>query len=204
MNNKKLLYIDDEEQNLVGFYAELKRSYKIFCARNVEEASKLLEDNPDIAVIITDEKMPGMNGIEFLTKITPKYPDIIKIILTGFTDKEILFDAINKGEIYRYIVKPFNFNYIRMNIDSAFTLYELRMKNKLLLKDLEEKVRILEEQQRIIQHQASLAAIGQLSSSISHDIKNKINIIDGILNREGTPDNKQEARSKKINQRRIN
>ncbi|KKK86893.1 hypothetical protein LCGC14_2758700, partial [marine sediment metagenome] len=99
-----LLYVDDEEHNLTSFAATFRKEYKVFTALSGEEGIELMRTN-EINLVITDQRMPEMTGIEFLEKITPEFPDSIQMILTGFSDIGVIVDAINSGRVFRYITK---------------------------------------------------------------------------------------------------
>ncbi len=145
-NSHRVLYLDDEENNLISFRAAFRRNYDILTAITAEEGINILH-REDVPVIITDQRMPGMTGVEFLEKIIPEYPDTVRMILTGFSDIEAVIKAINTGRIFRYISKPWDENELKMTIDNAFSLYDLQQRNKVLLADLDSKVR---EQNRIL------------------------------------------------------
>ncbi|MEM7371507.1 MAG: adenylate/guanylate cyclase domain-containing protein [Bacteroidota bacterium] len=142
-----ILYVDDEKHNLSAFRALFRRSYNIFIANSGPEAIEILHEN-SIHLIITDQRMPGMTGVEFLGKIRIDFPDPIRMILTGFSDTEAIIDAINKGQVSRYITKPWNDKELHMEIESARELYQLRAKNKSLFRELQQR---LEEQERTVQ-----------------------------------------------------
>jgi len=137
MEQKKIsvLYVDDEVHNLVSFKANFRSFYDIHTAESAEAAKKILQKEK-IHIIITDQRMPNITGVEFLESIIPEYPDAIRILLTGYADMEAIIEAINKGQIYRYITKPFVADELKMNIDNAFEIYSLRDENKQLLKSL--------------------------------------------------------------------
>jgi len=130
-----ILYVDDEVNNLVTFKANFRSYYNIFTADSATQGKQILKDNK-IQIIITDQRMPGITGVEFLESILPEYPDPIRILLTGYADIETVIEAINKGQVYRYIMKPFNEPDLKITIDNAFELYFLREENKQLLKQL--------------------------------------------------------------------
>jgi len=130
-----VLYVDDEVHNLVSFKANFRSFYNIYTAESAEEARKILEKEK-IQIIITDQRMPGITGVEFLESIIKEYPDPIRMLLTGYADMESIIEAINKGQIYRYITKPFVADELKMNIDNAYEIYSLREENKQLLKSL--------------------------------------------------------------------
>lgn len=103
----KVLYIDDEVNNLTGFKASFRLYYNILIASDTNEAAKLLNDNPDIRIIFCDQKMPGKTGVEFFEEIRPKFSSPIRILITGYTDAGSIIDAINKGNVFRYVKKPY-------------------------------------------------------------------------------------------------
>ncbi len=138
-----ILYIDDEENNLTAFKATFRRDYKIHLAISAAEGRKLLEKE-SVDIIITDQRMPDESGVEFLVSILDKYPDPIRILLTGYTDIEAVINAINQGQIYRYITKPWNEQELRMNIENAYEVFSLRKENKELLEKLKKANQQLE------------------------------------------------------------
>ncbi len=141
-----ILYVDDEEQNLVSFRATFRREYNIFTALSGKEGMEIMHNN-HIHIIITDQRMPEMTGIQFLEKILPVFPDTIRMILTGFSDVEAIIDAINTGRVFRYITKPWDEQELRMTIENARQIYNLQQKNKNLVTELQVK---LEEQDKTL------------------------------------------------------
>lgn len=141
-----ILYVDDEEQNLISFKATFRREYHVFTATSGKEGMEIMHNN-DIHLIITDQRMPEMTGIQFLEKILPVYPDPIRMILTGFSDVEAIVEAINTGRVFRYITKPWDERELRMTIENARQLYGLQSKNKSLVTQLQQKV---EEQEKTL------------------------------------------------------
>lgn len=101
----KILVVDDEPDNLDLLYRTFYREYKVIRASSGPEALKLLSSEGDVAVIICDQRMPMMSGTEFFSLTATQYPDIIRIILTGYTDVEDLVDAINTGKVFKYVTK---------------------------------------------------------------------------------------------------
>jgi len=111
----KILYIDDEPDNLTGFKATFRTQYRIFTAENAGQATELLQKNPDIRVVFCDQRMPGKTGAEFFAEIKGAFPLPIRILITAFADIEAVISAINLGNIFRYIRKP----WIEQDIISA-------------------------------------------------------------------------------------
>lgn len=130
-----VLYVDDEVHNLNSFKAGFRRKFNIFTAESALEGRKVLETEL-IHVIITDQRMPVTTGIEFLESIIPDFPDPIRILLTGYADINAVIDAINKGQVYKYIQKPWMDEDLRINIEKAYEIYALRKENKELTEAL--------------------------------------------------------------------
>lgn len=146
-----ILYIDDEIHNLNAFKASFRRQFTVFTAESAEEAVRILSEN-DIHIIISDQRMPRMTGIEFFESILEKYPEPIRILLTGYADINAVIDAINKGQVYKYFSKPWNEEELRHNIEKAYEVYALRKENKELtakLLDVNEKLEFLLRQKLI-------------------------------------------------------
>lgn len=141
MSNRKssILFVDDEEQNLFAFKAAFRREYNIHTANNAQEAIEFLRNN-HIHLVISDQRMPEMTGVQLLDNIQKEFPKPIRMILTGYSDVEAVINAINKGGVYRYITKPWDKDEIRMNIENARQLYDLAERNQLLLQDLQRSV----------------------------------------------------------------
>jgi len=146
-NNTKdlILYIDDELENLDGFKFAFITDYDIYVAQNAKEGLKLLEQN-NFKVVISDQKMPEMSGIEFLKIAKEKSPDTIRIILTAYADATNAIEAINKGEIYRYLSKPWDKTDLKSTIDNAIESFNLKKINKELISNLKSTNKKLEKQ----------------------------------------------------------
>lgn len=134
--NINVLYVDDEENNLVAFKASFRRHFNIFTAISADEAKVILSQNA-IHVLITDQRMPGTLGTELLAQAVKDYPDQIRILLTGFSDIEAIKDAINKGQIYHYLQKPWNDADLKETIENAYKIYHLKKKQQALTQQLQ-------------------------------------------------------------------
>lgn len=121
----KMLVVDDEPDNLDLLYRTFRRDFNVFRAEGGSQALDILSAEGEVAVIISDQRMPEMKGTEFLSKTVPQFPDTVRIILTGFTDVEDLVDAINSGQVYKYITKPWEPNELKGVVQRAADTYEL-------------------------------------------------------------------------------
>jgi response regulator RpfG family c-di-GMP phosphodiesterase len=131
----RILYVDDEENNLQAFKATFRRDYKVALAISAKEGRDYLLQN-EVDIIITDQRMPEETGVDFLASIIPLYPNPIRILLTGYTDIQAVIDAINKGQVYHYLTKPWEEDYMRTVIKNAYEVFSLRNENKKLTEEL--------------------------------------------------------------------
>src|SRR5918997_4006306 len=132
----KIMIVDDEPANLRLLERLFRRDYQVVSASSGEEALRLL-DQHDAALLITDQRMPGMTGVELLKHTATIRPHMVRIILTGYPDVETLVEAINSGLVYKYVTKPWNNEELRLTVSRAVEHYdsnkarhELEMKNQ--------------------------------------------------------------------------
>ncbi len=125
----KVLYIDDEEENLLVFRSSFRRNYEVFTSSSASEATALLKDN-QVDVIISDQRMPDITGVEFLSAL-PDNGNDVRMILTGFSDIEAVVDALNSGKVYKYISKPWEKEELLLIIEEAIeNLYKRKLANE--------------------------------------------------------------------------
>ncbi|MDF2517028.1 MAG: response regulator [Sphingobacterium sp.] len=129
MENKKIsiLYVDDEENNLFSFKATFRLKYNVFTAISGAKAIELVKSNP-IDIIITDQRMPEMTGVEFLEEIIKIDAAPMRILLTGYADMAAVVDAVNKGKIFHYLNKPWSETELDQTIQRAYEVYTERQK----------------------------------------------------------------------------
>lgn len=148
----KVLYVDDEVNNLNSFKATYRRDYKVYTANSGPEALQIIKEI-QFPVIITDQRMPEMTGVEFLVEVLKISPDSIRILLTGYSDINAVIDAVNKGQIYYYVNKPWDEQQLRIIINNAYEIFALREKNKILM----EKLMISNDQMEFLLRQKLLS-----------------------------------------------
>ena len=131
-----VLYVDDEENNLIAFRASFRRYFTIYTAASANEAQDILKSHI-IHVLITDQRMPETLGTELLAKAVKDYPNQSRVLFTGYSDIEALKDAVNRGQIFRYLQKPWNDDELKKTIEDSYQVYHIRQeqlqKNELLV-----------------------------------------------------------------------
>src|SRR6478672_4083571 len=160
-----VLYVDDESNNLLSFQATFRRKYRVHTATSAAEGMGVL-NTEEIHVIIADQRMPNSTGVEFFNIVRKAFPRPIRILLTGYTDVEAIIDAINKGEIYRYIRKPWDEFELQNAIQNAYEIYITREKLNRKISELE---KTNDELNRFVY-------------STSHDLRSPLASVMGILN----------------------
>ena len=152
MAARHLLLVDDEENILRALVRLLRRDgYHILTAGSGQEGLAVLEEQ-EVGVIISDQRMPGMNGVEFLGAVKERYPETVRIVLSGYTDLNSVTDAINRGAIYKFLTKPWDDELLRQNVREAFRYYELRHENQRLTEALKKANELLLGDKRNLEH----------------------------------------------------
>ncbi|MBL4755530.1 MAG: response regulator [Flavobacteriales bacterium] len=119
----EVLYVDDEANNLQAFRSSFRRDFNVLTADSAEKALNILKEN-SVHVIITDQRMPDTTGVEFLESILEAYPYPVRILLTGYSDTEAVIDAINKGQIFHYLNKPWKYADLKKTVHKAYKIYK--------------------------------------------------------------------------------
>lgn len=162
MEKVEILYVDDEQNNLFGFKANFRIDYTIHIASNTKDAERILQENPNIRIVFCDQRMPDELGVDFLERIRYSYPRPIRILLTAHADMSVVIDAINRGNIFKFVRKPWVNEEIISSIEEANKFYIasslLDIKNQELQKAYDE--------------------LDKFAYSISHDLRDPLT---GIL-----------------------
>ena len=132
----RILIVDDEEAILETMTFTFMDLYEVLTTSDPTQALGIMEENAPIAVVITDQRMPGMTGVELLSEVYERYPETIRIILTGFADSEATIKAINDGHIYGYVNKPWEPDELKALVRRAAELHALTLENRRLVEDL--------------------------------------------------------------------
>lgn len=130
---QKIILVDDDENILYGYKRNLRTFFQIYIANSPKAALLLLKENEDIAVVVSDFRMPEMNGIEFLTKVKEQLPNTVRILLTGNADLNMAIKSVNEGNIFRFLTKPCDQEMLRNNIVQGIEQYNLIVAEKELL-----------------------------------------------------------------------
>jgi len=206
MPKPKILYADDEEINLSHFVMFFGKDFEVLTAINGQEALDIFTAQQDLAVVVTDQRMPEMTGVQLLSEIYQVNPDPIRIILTAYADLNDITEAVNQGHIYQYIQKPWKFEELHQVLHQAVDKYHLLQENKKLILMLDEKNQLLtaanqqlaadlalqqklEQQRREAEvrmlSQAKLASLGEIATGIAHEINQPLTYIQIILQSTG-------------------
>jgi two-component system, sensor histidine kinase and response regulator len=159
-----ILYLDDESNNLTAFVAAFRREFDITTTTSVDEAVEFLS-RKKYAVILSDQKMPDISGVEFFESIRHEHPYSVRVLVTGYADMVSVIDAINKGHVYRYISKPWNIEELKLCINTCVEKYSREI-------ELIEKTHELEK---------SNSELEKFVYSASHDLKAPIASILGLI-----------------------
>lgn len=169
-----ILFIDDEEMALLTFKNLFKRDFTVYTVRRGEEALKFVDDHPELALIVSDQRMPEMTGVELLRQVSQKRPEIVRMLITAYTEMETVIDAINQGNVYRYITKPYNEEELKQILMQGIERYYLMKERDRLYA---EKIETLKKVARTNR----LTAIGILAAGMAHEINNPLVAIKTFL-----------------------
>ncbi len=140
-----ILFVEDDPESTELFVSCFADEYNILTAESAEEALEIFNQASDLAMVLSDQNMPGMTGVDLLSRLYASNPDIIRIIITGYIDISDTIDAINKGHIYQFILKPWDIVQMRMILGQAAQTWVLTKENKMLHDQVLEQNRLLTE-----------------------------------------------------------
>jgi CheY-like chemotaxis protein len=152
-NGHTILCVDDEENILHSLNRLLrKENYRLLTARSGQEGLEILK-RETVHLIISDQRMPGMSGVEFLARVKEDHPDVIRVVLTGYTDVDSIAESVNKGHIYKFLLKPWNDQNLKLEIRQALEQYDLVRTNRRLNEQVleqNERLRLMNENLEIL------------------------------------------------------
>jgi len=166
----KILLVDDEINVLNAFTRHLRKDFDMRTALSAQEGLGFIQEEGPFAVVVSDLKMPGMDGIQFLAKVRELYPDTLRIMLTGHADLNVAIEAINSGEVFRFLVKPCSVENLKKNILDAIAIYRLKEAEKELLENtLKNSIKVLMEILELVSPEAfgRSRRLAELATSIA-------------------------------------
>jgi len=134
----RFLVVDDDRDVLDALRRLFRRDYELFLASDANEGFQILEEH-DVHVVMSDQRMPEMSGVEFLTEVRTRFPDAVRILFTGYGDANAVIEAINEGHVYRYIAKPFDPAELKVVVAQATEYYDIRAERERLVDELAER-----------------------------------------------------------------
>jgi FixJ family two-component response regulator len=193
MNDRQkhtLLCIDDDKNILSSLKRILQREgYEVLTSSSCAEALDILKSEHDIHIMLCEQKMPEMSGTAFYAEAMGKYPDIVRIVLTGFADIDAISESINQGHIYKIILKPWNEDNLKLEIKQAAEHYELTQSNKrLTLQTIEQNEKLIsinENLERMVQNRVEDIEIQNKSLLFSQTVFNNLPLPAISINKEG-------------------
>jgi signal transduction histidine kinase len=168
-----VLYVDDEPMALETFRQQFKGDFTIHTAQDAEEARRILREK-EIAVVLTDQRMPRLSGVDLLKEVKQEHPDTVRMLITAYSDMDAVIEAINEGNVYRYVAKPYNEDDLRNTIRQGIeTYYLIRERDRLEAEKIETAKRMARANR--------LSAVGTLAAGMAHEINNPLTAVSAFL-----------------------
>lgn len=175
---KHCLLVVDDEPDLVQSVKDLLRfDYKVLCATRAAEGLKLLQQEK-VHVVMSDQRMPEMTGVQFLSRLKEAYPETVRLLFTAYADLQAVTDAINEGNVYRYIAKPWEPDELKTVLRQAVDFYELQEERRQLIREVQEKNRQLEAANQELSRANDLKRA--FIRVASHELRTPLTIILGL------------------------
>lgn len=175
-----VLYVDDEERSLTGLVRAQSDNFRILVAANADEGWRMLNEHLDeIGVLMSDQRMPGIKGVQLLEKARQLRPRIIRILATAYTDMDAAIDAVNSGAIYKYVSKPFEMGPLEITLKRSLEFFMVQRERDALLR---EKLSVLHKM--VITDR--VLGLGVMASGLSHNLRNSMSAVRTFL--ELTPE----------------
>src|SRR5262245_11465559 len=159
---RDILYVDDEPSNLIVFEAAFDEQFHVITCKSAEEALTYLQQHP-VPVVGADQRMPEMTGVEMFVRVRRLYPHTQRVILSGYTDSDAAIDAINQGQIFQFVRKPWQRFELLSVLQRALDAHDMSLQNSVLT-------------DRLLISERS-AMLGQATARIAHEIANQLNIL---------------------------
>lgn len=159
---RDILYVDDEPSNLIVFEAAFEEQFNVITCASAEEALEYLAEHP-VPVVVADQRMPEMTGVEMFVRVRRLYPHTQRVILSGFTDSDAAINAINQGQIFQFVRKPWQRFDLLSVLQRALDAHDLSLQNSVLT-------------ERLLVSERS-AMLGQATARIAHEMANQLNIL---------------------------
>jgi signal transduction histidine kinase len=167
----KVLFVDDDPINVESFVLSFEDEYEIYTASSGGKALEIFKREPGISIVLSDQRMDGMTGVELLSSIYVINPETVRIIITGYIDVSDIIDAINRGHIYQYVLKPWDIVQLRLILEQATQTWRLTRENQQLAQALHEKNILLQDTNFHLQN--SEERLRSLSGSLIHARENE-------------------------------
>ncbi len=148
---QKILVVDDEQNNLDVVTRVFRREFHVLTATSGEQGLEILKQNMDVILVISDQRMPGLSGSQFLSEVFKIAPETMRVMMTGYADHDAVVEAVNLGKVWSYIRKPVAADQLRETVQNSVEVYHLAAKNRELTRQLEVQNRELVEQKHLLE-----------------------------------------------------